>query len=91
LRLGSVLDLLDLGYKVFLAVDAIGSKSVEDKMISLKRMKQEGARYTTSNTVIWEVGKTVENPLYYDTFQLVRDKYQELKAKLKRKSPAPKL
>jgi nicotinamidase-related amidase len=41
--LGSVLDLLGLGFRVYVAADAIGSRYRLDHEFALRRMEQAGA------------------------------------------------
>ncbi|NLE26265.1 MAG: hydrolase [Clostridiaceae bacterium] len=51
----TVLDLLEKGYKVFIAADCIGSRKEIDKEIALRRMENSGAVVTTGEAVLFEL------------------------------------
>lgn len=51
----TVLDLLQNGFQVNLAADAVSSRKKIDYEISLKRMAQHGAEITTSEAVLFEL------------------------------------
>jgi nicotinamidase-related amidase len=50
----TALDLLAAGYRVFLAVDAIGARFAIDHEIALRRMESSGATLTTTEAAIFE-------------------------------------
>jgi nicotinamidase-related amidase len=52
--LHTALDLLALDFRVFVAVDAVGSRYRLDHDIALRRLEQAGAVLTTSETCVFE-------------------------------------
>ncbi|HEX8151681.1 MAG TPA: hydrolase [Thermoanaerobaculia bacterium] len=51
----TVADLLAAGHEVFLAADAISSRSAENKKLALRRMLSEGARIASTEMVLFEL------------------------------------
>ncbi|MDF2655962.1 MAG: isochorismatase hydrolase [Bacillota bacterium] len=51
----TVIDLLEKGYTVFVAVDCISSRSKKDKKYSLGRMSGAGAVTTTCESILFEL------------------------------------
>ena len=51
----TVLELMEAGYNVYLAVDCISSRSEEDKLWSITRMGEAGAVITTYESVLYEI------------------------------------
>jgi|LakMenEpi03Aug12_release.lakeMendotaPanAssembly.Ray.scaffolds.fasta_scaffold1359316_1 nicotinamidase-related amidase len=58
------LDLLELGYEVHVVVDATSSYSSFDRNISLQRLKDSGAHLATFQSIIFDLLKTFEHPLF---------------------------
>lgn len=52
--LQSVLDLLALGYQVFVVVEAVGSRTIENKLLALNRMAQCGAQIISKEMLAFE-------------------------------------
>lgn len=52
--LQTAIDLKELGYNPIVVVDAIGSRSIENKMIAIERMKQEGIILTSVESILFE-------------------------------------
>ena len=50
----SALDLMAQGFNVFVCVDAVGSRSLEDHQIGIRRMENCGANLTTTEAVLFE-------------------------------------
>lgn len=50
----TALDLLSAGHRVYLAVDAIGSRHAIDKEIALRRMDSAGVTLTTTEAALFE-------------------------------------
>ncbi|OAF69754.1 hypothetical protein A3Q56_02493 [Intoshia linei] len=59
----SVFDFLDLGYAVDVVVDAVGSRSLLDRSIGIRRMENCGANLTTTESLIftWCQNSTHQN------------------------------
>ncbi len=53
--LQSVLDLLAAGFTVAVVEDAVGSRRPADRRAALERMRQEGARITTVESLLYEL------------------------------------
>ena len=51
----TVLQLLEAGYNVYVAVDCISSRNIEDKMWSITRMGEAGAVITTYESILYEI------------------------------------
>ena len=54
----SVLDFLKKKYDVFIVADSIGSRNTLDHDIAIKRMVSEGAKISSSESIIFELCKT---------------------------------
>lgn len=52
--LQSALDFISLGYRVFVAANAVGSQNREDHFIALQRLRDAGASITTTQSVFFE-------------------------------------
>jgi nicotinamidase-related amidase len=50
----TALDLLSAGYRVYLAVDAIGARFELDREVALRRMESAGATLTTTEAAMFE-------------------------------------
>jgi nicotinamidase-related amidase len=53
--LQTTLDLLRLGYSVYLCADAVGSRRTLDRDLAIERMRQAGAIVTTTESVTFEL------------------------------------
>ena len=51
----TVLQLMEAGYNVYLAVDCVSSRSEEDKLWSITRMGEAGAVITTYESILYEI------------------------------------
>jgi nicotinamidase-related amidase len=69
----TVLDLLGDGYRVYVAVDAVGSRNALDYETALGRMDSSGAVLTTTEAALFEWCETAENPQFKAISRLVRE------------------
>tara|TARA_Y100001970_G_scaffold23571_1_gene27756 strand:+ start:382 stop:957 length:576 start_codon:yes stop_codon:yes gene_type:complete len=69
----SVLDLLKKGFEVFLISDAMGSRGKLDHEISLKRMNNEGAILTTTESIIFELCKTSNRKEFKEIRNIIKN------------------
>ncbi len=69
----TVLDLLSEGFRVYLAVDAIGARHSLDHQTALRRMESSGAVLTTTEAVMFEWCESAANPEFKTISQLVRE------------------
>ena len=68
----TVMDLLDRGYEVHVVADAVSSRAQKNRQIALERMKQEGARLSSTEMVLFELARTAEDPRFRDLFKIVK-------------------
>jgi nicotinamidase-related amidase len=69
----TVLDLLADGWRVYVAVDAVGSRFEVDYRTALQRMDSSGATLTTTEAAIFEWCETAAAPEFKQISQLVRE------------------
>jgi nicotinamidase-related amidase len=69
----SVLDLLGEGFRVFVAVDAVGSRYEIDYRTALQRMDSAGATLTTSEAALFEWCEVAGTPEFKQISELVRE------------------
>ena len=65
-------DLLAEGFEVEVVVDAISSRTAENKVIGLKKMQRLGAELTSVETALFELMRTAEAPRFKDVARLLR-------------------
>jgi len=69
----TALDLLSLGYDVYLAADATGSRFSHDHEIALRRMESSGVTLTTTEAALFEWCRVAGTPQFKQISQLVRE------------------
>ncbi len=69
----TVLDLLSNRYRVYVAADAIGSRSLVDCDIAMRRMETSGAIITTTEAALFEWCQAAGTPRFKLISQLVRE------------------
>jgi nicotinamidase-related amidase len=72
----TVLDLLADGWRVFVAVDATGSRFEVDHRVALGRMESSGATLTTTEAALFEWCETAGTPAFKQISALVREHRQ---------------
>lgn len=73
----TVLDLLASGYRVYVPVDAVGSRYSIDYKTGLKRMESSGATLTTTESALFEWCQVSGTPAFKKISALVREKPPE--------------
>lgn len=73
----TVLDLLASGFRVYLAVDAIGARGQLDHDIALRRMESAGATLTTTEAALFEWCQTAGRPEFKQISALVKEQPPE--------------
>ena len=68
----TALDALAAGFRVYIAVDAVGSRNTTDREIALRRMDSSGATLTTTEAVLFEWCEIAGTPEFKQISQLVR-------------------
>jgi nicotinamidase-related amidase len=69
----TVLDLLSGGWRVYVAVDAVGSRMEIDRRTALRRMDSSGATLTTTEAALFEWCQIAGTPQFKQISQLVRE------------------
>tara|TARA_Y100001968_G_scaffold257679_1_gene244456 strand:+ start:18149 stop:18688 length:540 start_codon:yes stop_codon:yes gene_type:complete len=70
----TVIDLLNCNFKIYIVVDAMGSRNAIDHQISLKRMFSEGAIISTSESIIFELCKTSSREEFKSISNIIKNK-----------------
>lgn len=68
----TVIDLLDLGYTVFVVSDCVSSRKREDRRMAKSRMRAEGAVYTTMEAVLFELCGGAREPGFKEISSIVK-------------------
>lgn len=69
----TALDLLAAGFRVYLAVDAVGSRRPMDKHWALERMSQNGVTMTTAEAVVFEWTENADAPEFKEISKLIKE------------------
>ncbi len=69
----SCLDLITAGFEVYIAVDAVGSRSRLDHDMGLRRMETSGMTLTSTEAVLFEWCDDARSPQFKSLSQLVRE------------------
>lgn len=69
----TALDMLAAGFRVYLAVDAIGARFPLDHEIALRRLEASGGVLTTTEAVLFEWCAAASHPHFKQISQLVRE------------------
>jgi nicotinamidase-related amidase len=69
----TALDLLSAGYRVYVAVDAVGARGALDCQTALRRMESAGATLTTTESVLFEWCGVAGTPEFKRISALVRE------------------
>jgi nicotinamidase-related amidase len=70
--LQTVLGLLDLGRRVYLVRDALGSRKPESKETAIRRLERHGAEAVTTEMVVFEWLATAQHPRFRDALRLLK-------------------
>jgi nicotinamidase-related amidase len=76
--LHTALDLLALDFRVYIAVDAVGSRYRLDHDTALRRLEQAGAILTTTETCLFEWVGGSQHPQFKAVSALVQDRMRQL-------------
>ena len=66
-------DLTAAGFRVYLAVDAVGSRSAEDKAVAVGRMDSAGVSLTTTEAALFEWCERAGAPEFKQISRLVKE------------------
>ncbi|WP_026244913.1 isochorismatase family protein [Alkalispirochaeta alkalica] len=70
--LQTALDLLERGLIPVVPVDAVSSRNPRDRETALVRLQQEGARLTTTESILFELTRSSAAPEFRDISRLIR-------------------
>lgn len=70
--LQTVMDLLDKGFVPVVVVDAVGSRTPQNKKIALKRMARAGAVLVSIEMILFELCRSAKNPVFKEISALVK-------------------
>jgi len=70
----TVLDLLALGFRVFVAIDAVGSRYPIDHETALRRMELAGAVPVTCEMAVFELTGVAGTPVFKEISRLVQER-----------------
>jgi len=73
----TVFDVLAAGWRVYVAVDAVGSRHPIDHETALRRMESSGATLTTTEAALFEWCQAAGTPQFKQISQLVRESSPE--------------
>jgi nicotinamidase-related amidase len=73
----TALELLALGYRVQIPVDAVGSRFAIDREVSLRRLERAGAVISTTEAVLFEWLGGAEHPEFKQISALVKERAGE--------------
>lgn len=72
--LQTVLELLAMGYQVYVVADAVAARRNIDHAIALERMASSGATLTTTESVLFEWCESAESPQFKSLSTLVKSR-----------------
>ncbi len=70
--LQTCLDLIDTGYTPVVVEDCVSSRKPDDKAVAIERMRQEGARITTLESVLFELTRRAGTDTFRSISKLVK-------------------
>ncbi len=68
----TALDLVDMGYEVQVAADAVSSRNVGNKEIGLQKMRDSGVSLTSVETALFELLKVAEGQQFDEILKIVK-------------------
>jgi nicotinamidase-related amidase len=68
----TALELKNIGYEVHLIADCVSSRTAENKLISIERMKTEGIKLTSTEMVLFELMKIAEGDKFREMVKIVK-------------------
>jgi nicotinamidase-related amidase len=68
----TVVDLLDLGYEVEVLIDAVSSRTLENKSLGLTKCEMNGAGLTSVETAIFELLRSAEGEEFKQILKVVK-------------------
>ncbi len=72
--LQTAMDLISLGYSVFVPGDAVASRHAMERDTALERMKSAGVVVTTSEAIVFEWCESADSPVFKAISRLVKER-----------------
>ncbi len=66
------LDLVSLGYEVYVVSDVVSSRTAENRVVALQRMRDEGVKIASTEMALFELLKTAEAPQFKEISRIVK-------------------
>lgn len=82
-------DLLERGFKVWLARDAVGSQRLEDRLTALDLLRQQGVVISSAEAILFEIMRGKEHPRFKEISKICQEMGSELLA-LRTREPVGK-
>lgn len=76
--LQTVIDLIDLGYEVFIVVDGISSQRPIDRSAALRRMVKMGVNLTTMESALFELMQDQQSPKFKYVLPILKEKRRNI-------------
>ncbi|KAL9047744.1 MAG: hypothetical protein Q9162_007960 [Coniocarpon cinnabarinum] len=71
--LQTTLDALAAGHRVWVVQDGVSSCNAEERPVALARMRQEGAKVTTSESLLYEMVGDAGDPVFKQIISIVKE------------------
>jgi len=68
----TVIDLLAAGYRVVVIEDCVSSRKKSDKKTAIRRMEQSGAQITSYESILFELCRYANIPVFKDISRLIK-------------------
>ena len=68
----TAIDLLGFGYEVHVVADAVSSRTVLNRKIGIRKMRDEGAHLASTEMVLFELIRTADDPRFKEIFKIVK-------------------
>jgi nicotinamidase-related amidase len=68
----TAVDLAGQGYEVQVVTDAVSSRTAENRQLGLERMKEAGARLTSTEMALFELLRVAEGPKFKEINRIVK-------------------
>ncbi|GAB4454654.1 MAG: hydrolase [Anaerolineae bacterium] len=68
----TALDLLERGYHVELVTDAVASRSADNRLLGIERIKEAGATLTSTEMALFELLRAAEGPQFKEITKIVK-------------------
>jgi isochorismate hydrolase len=78
--LNTALDLLNLDFRVYIAVDAVASRFAIDHDVALRRLEKAGVILTTSECAVFEWTGGAAHPQFKAISRLVQERMKSMKS-----------